>query len=41
MTHPKLHDDDKNLNIPKLRDTEIFIYHKTSIFESILKNIVT
>ena len=39
--HCKITDDDKVLGIYGLKDTEILIYKKFAVFESILKNIVT
>lgn len=41
LYHCKIIDNDKELNIQGLRDTEILIYKKQAIFESVLKNILT
>jgi hypothetical protein len=38
--HCKISNDNKNLQIQGLRDTEILIFKKTPVFESILKNIL-
>jgi hypothetical protein len=38
--HVKISDDEKKLRNPKLKDTEIIIYKRKPIFESVLKNIV-
>ena len=38
--HLKIIDDDKKLRNSKLKDTEILIYKRKPIFESVLKNIV-
>lgn len=39
--HTKIVDDDKELNIQGLRDSEIYIYKRNAVFESILKNILS
>jgi hypothetical protein len=39
--HCKILDNDKEINIPGIKDTEILIYKKQAVFESVLKNILT
>jgi hypothetical protein len=39
--HCKIMDNEKQINIPKIRDTEILIFKKKAIFESVLKNILS
>jgi hypothetical protein len=41
LFHCIVNDDQKNLNIKGLKNTHIFIFKRSAVFESVLKNILT